>query len=97
MTSRIVVLGAVILPLFASPARGQSRLHPRWVIPGFDFRRDGGWRVKARGVAAKAKKYGVQRLPAIVIDEKLAACCANRAVDEKVLHTAGVGVALAKA
>ena len=53
MTSRIVVLGAVILPLFASPARGQSRLHPRWVIPGFDFRRDGGWRVKARGVAAE--------------------------------------------
>src|SRR2546425_6734263 len=53
VTSRIVVLGAVILPLFASPARGQSRLHPRWVIPGFDFRRDGGWRVKARGVAAE--------------------------------------------
>jgi predicted thioredoxin/glutaredoxin len=53
--------------------------------------------MKARGVAAKAKKYGVQRLPAIVIDGKLAACCANRAVDKKVLHTAGVGVALAEA
>jgi hypothetical protein len=53
--------------------------------------------MKARGVAAKAKKYGVQRLPAIVIDGKLAACCANRGVDKKVLRTAGVGVALAKA
>ncbi len=48
----------------------------------------------ARGVAAKAKKYGVQRLPAIVIDGKLAACCSNRGVDSKVLQSAGVGVRL---
>ena len=51
--------------------------------------------MNARGVASKAKKYGVQRLPAIVIDGKLAACCANRGVDAKVLRSAGVGVALA--
>ena len=51
--------------------------------------------MKARGVAAKAKKYGVQRVPAIVIDGKLAACCSNRGVDAKVLRSAGVGVALA--
>jgi len=51
--------------------------------------------MNARGVAAKAKKYGVQRVPAIVIDGKLAACCANRGVDAKVLRSAGVGVALA--
>lgn len=50
--------------------------------------------MNARGVAAKAKKYGVQRLPAIVIDGKLAACCANRGVDAKVLRSAGVGVRL---
>lgn len=54
MTSRIVVvLGVAALPLLASPAGAQSRLHPRWQIPGLDFRRDGGWRVKARAVAAE--------------------------------------------
>lgn len=47
--------------------------------------------MKARGVATRAKKYGVQRLPAIVIDGKLAACCANRGVDAKALRAAGVG------
>jgi glutaredoxin 3 len=51
--------------------------------------------MNARGVAAKAKKYGIQRVPAIVIDGKLAACCANRAVDASVLRSAGVGVQLA--
>lgn len=50
--------------------------------------------MKARGVAAKAKKYGVQRLPAIVINGKLADCCANRGVDAKVLRSAGLGLAL---
>ncbi len=51
--------------------------------------------MNVRGVAAKAKKYGVQRLPAIVIDGKLAACCASRAVDAKTLRAAGLGVQLA--
>ena len=51
--------------------------------------------MNARGVAAKAKKYDVQRLPAIVIDGKLAECCSNRGVDAKVLRSAGVGVRLA--
>ena len=45
-------------------------------------------------VAAKAKKYGVQRLPAIVINGKLAECCANRGIDAKVLRSAGVGLQL---
>ena len=31
-------------------------MHPRWEIPGFDFRPDGGWRVKARRVAAVRKQ-----------------------------------------
>ena len=51
--------------------------------------------MNSRGVAAKAKKYGIQRVPAIVIDGKLAACCANRAVDAAVLRSAGLGVQLA--
>lgn len=50
--------------------------------------------MNARGVAAKAKKYGVKRLPAIVINGKLAECCSNRGVDPKVLRSAGLGVAL---
>ena len=50
--------------------------------------------MNTRGVAARAKKYGVQRLPAIVIDGKLAACCSNRSVEAKVLRSAGLGVAL---
>ena len=31
-------------------------------------------------VAAKAKQYGIQRVPAVMIDEKLAVCCAVPAV-----------------
>ncbi|MGH9873518.1 MAG: thioredoxin family protein [Pyrinomonadaceae bacterium] len=50
--------------------------------------------MNARGVAARAKKYGVQRLPAIVINEKLAECCVNQGIDVRVLRSAGLGVAL---
>ena len=45
-------------------------------------------------VAAKAKKYGVRSIPAVVIDGKLADCCAGRGVDEATLRAAGVGVPL---
>lgn len=38
--------------VFPAPARAQSAIHPRWEIPGFDFSRDGVWRVRARTVAA---------------------------------------------
>lgn len=42
--------------------------------------------------AARAKKYGIRSLPAVVVDGKLAACCADRGIDEAVLRAAGVGV-----
>lgn len=45
-------------------------------------------------VAARATTLGVSRVPAIVIDGTLAACCAARPVDEQVLRAAGVGVPL---
>ena len=45
-------------------------------------------------VAARAKQLGISRVPAIVIDGKLAECCAAIAVDEQVLRAAGVGVPL---
>jgi glutaredoxin 3 len=39
-------------------------------------------------VVAKAKQYGVQRVPSVVIDGQLASCCADRAPDEATLRTA---------
>ena len=44
--------------------------------------------------AARAKQLGISRVPTILIDGKLAGCCAAGAVDEQVLRAAGVGVAL---
>lgn len=45
-------------------------------------------------VAARAKQLGISRVPAILIDGRLAECCAAGAVDEQVLRAAGVGVPL---
>lgn len=48
--------------------------------------------MKEPNVAAKAKKYGIKTLPSVVIDGKLAGCCANKGVSKKDLRAAGVGV-----
>ena len=45
-------------------------------------------------VAQRAKQYGISSVPAVVIDGKLADCCAGRGVDESTLRAAGVGVSL---
>lgn len=45
-------------------------------------------------IAARAKELGIRRVPAIVIDGRLAECCTAGGVDEQVLHAAGVGVPL---
>jgi len=42
-------------------------------------------------VAKRAKGLGIRSIPAVVIDGKLAACCAGRGVDEAVLRAAGLG------
>lgn len=39
-------------------------------------------------VASKAKQYGVRSVPAVVIDGKVAGCCAGRGPDEHVLRSA---------
>jgi len=39
-------------------------------------------------VAAKAKSYGVRSVPAVVVDGKLASCCAGRGPEEQVLKSA---------
>ena len=39
-------------------------------------------------VASKAKHFGVRSVPAVVIDGKLAGCCAGRGPEEHVLRSA---------
>jgi glutaredoxin len=39
-------------------------------------------------VTTKAKSYGVRSVPAVVIDGKLASCCAGRGPEEHVLAAA---------
>lgn len=43
-------------------------------------------------VAKRAKELGIRSVPAIVIDGKLADCCAGRGPDEDTLRAAGLGV-----
>lgn len=45
-------------------------------------------------VATRAKALGIRSVPAVVVDGKLAECCAARGVDETALRAAGVGQAL---
>ena len=45
-------------------------------------------------VAARAQRYGVRAVPAVVIDGKLAGCCINGGPDEASLRAEGLGVAL---
>jgi hypothetical protein len=44
-------------------------------------------------VFARAKALGIRSVPAVVIDGKLASCCAGRGVDIEVLKAAGLGKA----
>lgn len=42
-------------------------------------------------VAAKAKQYGIQRVPAVVVNGKLAQCCSGTGINEADLRAAGIG------
>lgn len=42
-------------------------------------------------VAARAAALGIRSVPAVVIDGRLADCCAGRGVDQAVLRAAGLG------
>lgn len=44
--------------------------------------------------AAKAKRYGVKTVPAVVINGKLAGCCSGGGVDPDVLRAEGLGAPL---
>ena len=45
-------------------------------------------------VAERAKSLGIRSVPSVVIDGKLADCCAGRGVNVEVLRAAGLGKAL---
>ena len=45
-------------------------------------------------VAARARAYGVQRVPAVVVEGKLASCCVSGGPEETALRAAGIGAAL---
>jgi hypothetical protein len=42
-------------------------------------------------VALRSKGLGIRSVPAVVIDGKLAGCCAGRGPDEATLRAAGLG------
>ena len=42
-------------------------------------------------VAKRAKELGIRSVPAVVIEGKLAECCADRGIDEAILRAAGLG------
>ena len=42
-------------------------------------------------VASRARSLGIRSLPAVVIDGKLAGCCADRGPDEAALRASGLG------
>ena len=46
------------------------------------------------GIAQRAKTLGIHRVPAVIIDGKIADCCLVSAPDEKNLRAAGIGSAI---
>lgn len=46
-------------------------------------------------VASRAKGLGIRSVPAVVIDGKLAGCCAGRGPEESTLRAAGLGQPIA--
>ena len=48
--------------------------------------------IREASVAARARKLGIRSIPAIVIDGKLADCCAEAGVTETSLRREGIGL-----
>jgi hypothetical protein len=47
--------------------------------------------MKDPAVASRAKSLGIRSVPVVVIDDKLADCCAGRGPDEATLRAGGLG------
>ena len=48
--------------------------------------------MKSEAGATKAKRYGVTRVPSVVVNGQVADCCRQGGVDEATLRGLGVGV-----
>lgn len=48
--------------------------------------------MRDQAVAQRAKRYGLNRVPAVVVNGQLAECCKDNGVTEAHLRAAGVGV-----
>src|SRR5258705_7888613 len=53
---RALGVTALLCSLVSNVSAAQDQRHPRWEIPGFDFRKDGVWRTKARAVRAMRRQ-----------------------------------------
>ncbi len=58
---------------------------PSCEVVVYDLRADG-------EAVSRARRFGVNAVPAVVVDGRLAECCTRGAVDEETLREAGVGV-----
>ncbi len=87
MAKRTIELFSAGCPLCAEAAELVKRLAcPDCRVEVLDLRGDA-------AAQAKARKYGVRRVPAVAVDGKLASCCAGGGLDEAALRAAGVGQA----
>lgn len=64
----------------------QSSVCPSCDLQVLDVRTD-------KVAQARARQYGIRRVPAVVVDGQLADCCRRDAVDAGTLRSLGVGVA----
>src|SRR6266566_3701718 len=48
---RTLGMVSVLCPVVFAVLPAQNGFHPRWEIPGFDFRENGGWRARARQIS----------------------------------------------
>jgi glutaredoxin len=64
----------------------QSLACPRCDVRVVDTRSD-------PAAQARARQYGINRVPAVVVDGRLAGCCQNGPVDAGTLRGLGVGTA----
>src|SRR6266704_3008367 len=48
---RFLGVALFLCPIASVELSAQSGFHPHWEIPGFDFRENGGWRVRARQIS----------------------------------------------
>lgn len=47
--------------------------------------------MRDRAVAQRATTIGIQRVPAVVIDGKIAVCCTDGGISESTLRSEGIG------